>query len=73
MSTFDAPARCPKCGHDRLGPGKGPHAACLICVRCGRFIKWISKVALAELNELECELHQGDLTDALRRAADEQR
>lgn len=34
-----------KCKHKQkvMGPGSGPHAARLMCARCGLWIKWLSK------------------------------
>jgi hypothetical protein len=45
-------------GETRLFPGKGPHYALLRCVRCGKFLKWVSKADALNLTE-------GDLADAL--------
>lgn len=48
---------CPDCGSQqkKLGVGKGPHSASLLC-ECGRFVKWISK---NELVALAAQLNQG--------------
>jgi hypothetical protein len=50
-----APARCPSCGHDRgkLGPEKGPHVASWLCERCGRFLHWISRRDLGDLEDFD--------------------
>lgn len=42
---------CPNCGGSagKLGEGKGPHAAKIVCSSCDRFIKWLSKSALSDL------------------------
>ena len=37
---------CPQCGvTDRpaRGPGRGPHAAALVCRHCGRWLRWAKK------------------------------
>jgi hypothetical protein len=46
---------CPRCGHDRgkLGPGKGPHAARWLCGHCGRFLRWVSKIDLGDLEDFD--------------------
>ncbi len=43
--------QCPHCGSDsgRVGAGAGPHAGRFDCAGCGRFIKWLSKKALAKI------------------------
>jgi hypothetical protein len=38
--------------HDNLaivGPGRGPHAGCLRCAKCGKWRGWIAAAALEEL------------------------
>ena len=37
---------CPQCGATDIpgrGPGSGPHAAALVCRRCGRWLRWARK------------------------------
>src|SRR5262249_51708519 len=34
--------RCGSCGPHQHGPGRGPHAARLVCGQCGQFIAWLS-------------------------------
>lgn len=42
---------CPQCGspQTKLGAGKKPREASLLCANCGKFIRWIGA---AELNAL---------------------
>jgi hypothetical protein len=51
---------CPRCGarEQRIGPGKGPHVAALLCARCGRWLARISKAAHADMTE-------GEIADAM--------
>jgi hypothetical protein len=44
---------CQRCGHEvgRIGPGKGPHAAVLLCDRCGRFLMWVARRVLEILRQ----------------------
>jgi hypothetical protein len=39
------PAGCRRCGSTstRTGPGKGPHAASLVCASCDSFVGWMSR------------------------------
>lgn len=41
---------CPECGSQerKLGVGKGPHSASLLC-ECGKFVKWVGKRELIAL------------------------
>ena len=59
---------CPRCGAiaTRITPGKGPHAAREDCAGCGRFIRWVSKREMADVEEAV-------LTDALQRWANKGR
>jgi hypothetical protein len=43
---------CNQCGAKeyRLGIGKGPHQASLLCGGCDRFIRWVGKNELVKLN-----------------------
>jgi hypothetical protein len=43
--------RCQRCygTATKLGAGKAPHTASLLCADCGRWIKWVGKTELAKL------------------------
>jgi hypothetical protein len=42
---------CQRCGSTatKLGAGKAPHTASLLCADCGKWIKWVGKAELAKL------------------------
>lgn len=45
---------CQKCGSEslKLGAGKAPHSASLLCGECGKWVKWVGKKDLAEIEKL---------------------
>ena len=45
------PTGCKRCGSTstRTGPGKGPHAASLVCASCNSFLRWIPKAEAARV------------------------
>ena len=47
------------CGHQKtvLAPGKGPHAARLLCRACGRFVRWVRR------DEIPPDLDPRDLVE----------
>ncbi len=50
----DNRSHCQRCdsSETKLGAGKAPHTASLVCAECDRWIKWVGKKELAKLGEM---------------------